>query len=168
MVSGADKVVAALRRTKNRLDDPAIRDALRDSIAETMPVHLMELLELDMPEIRTPKPKTFTSIMIQNKPERKFKKPIGNDNGTKPIGFAHVIIPPEDQTLSCVGFQSQPLPVPPENTPLQNEYIREREIEQAASNWDESLGEFIRPTTRTKPKSAETERVRGVIQAMQR
>ena len=166
--TAADRIVTAIRRAKNSLDDPAIRDALRDAIAETMPVHLMKLLGLDMPEIRTPKHKTFTSIMIQNKPERKFKKPIGNDNGTEPIGFASIISDQKDQTLSCVGFQSQPLPVPPQNAPFQDEYIRESEIEQAASNWDESLGEFIRPTTRTKSKLAETERVRGVIQAMQR
>jgi hypothetical protein len=132
--TAADRVVTALRRAKNSLDDPAIRNALSEAISETMPVHLMALLGLDMPEIRTPTPKTFTSIMIQNKPERKFKKPIGNGDGTNPIGFATVISTPEDQTLSCVGFQSQPLHVPPDNAPLQDEYIRESEIEHPANN----------------------------------
>lgn len=166
-VSAADRVVAALRRTKNSLDDPAIRDALRDAIAETMPVHLMELLGLDMPEVRTPKPKTFTSIMIQNKPERRNKKPIGNGKGKKPIGFATVISTPKDQTLSCVGFQFPQLPIPPDKAPLQDEYCRESEIGQAANYWDEDRGEFIRPPTKTKPKSAEVDRVRAAIQVMQ-
>lgn len=165
--SAADRIVTALRRTKNRLDDPAIRDALRDTIAETMPVHLMELLGLDVPEVRTPKPKTFASIMIKNCPERKNKKPIGNGVGTKPIGFAAVTSAPKDQTLSCVGFADSPPLAPPDNAPLQDEYIREREIEQAGY-WDGERGEFIRPADRTKPKSAKVELVRIAIQAMQR
>lgn len=167
-VLAADRVVTALRRIKNSLDDPAIRDALRDAIAETMPVHLMELFKLDVPEVRTPKPKTFASIMIQNKPERKNKKPIGNGEGVKPIGFATVISTPKDQTLSCVGFQSQPLPVQSDNAPLQVEYQRVSEIGQAAKCWDEDRGEFISQPTRTKPKSAKVEQVRVAIQAMQR
>lgn len=166
-VSAADRIVTALRRAKNCLDDPVVRDALRDAIAETMPVHLMELLGLDIPEARTPKPKTFASIMIQNKPERKSKKPIGNGNGSKPIGFATVTGTPKDQTLSCVGFANSLLPVPPDNAPLQDEYIRESEKEQAADCWDEERGEFIRLPVKSKPRSAEVDRVRVAIQAMQ-
>lgn len=165
--SAADRIVTALRRAKNSLDDPAIRDALRDAIAETMPVHLMELLGLDMPEVKTPKPKTYASIMIKNCPERKNKKPIGNGEGTKPIGFATVTSTPKDQTLSCVGFADSLLPVPPDNAPLQDEYIRESEKEQAADCWDEERGEFIRLPVKSKPRSAEVDRVRVAIQAMQ-
>ena len=86
--SAADGIVAALRRDKTSLDDPAIRDALREVIAETMPVHLMGLLKLDVPEVRTPKPKTFASIMTkQFKPE----KPIGFQS-KKPIGLGQVFL----------------------------------------------------------------------------
>lgn len=166
-VSAADRVITALRRAKNSLDAPAIRDALRDAIAETMPVHLMELLELDVPEVRTPKPKTFASIMIQNKPERKNKKPIGNGEGVKPIWFATVISTPKDQTLSCVGFADSPPLVPPDNAPLQDEHIREREIEQA-EYWDGERGEFIKIPVKTKTRSAKVERVRVAIGAMRR
>lgn len=166
-VSAADSVVTALRRNKNNLDDPAIRDALRDTIAEIMPIHLMELLKLDVPEVRTPKPKTFASIMIQNKPERKLKKPIGNGESVKPIGFAAVISTPKDQTLSCVGFQSQPLHVQPDKASIQDEYVRDREIEQAGY-WDGERGEFIKMPFKTKARSAEVERVRAAIQVMQR
>lgn len=166
-VSAADRVVTALRKSKNSLDDPAIRDALRDAIAETMPVHLMELFKLDVPEVRTPKPKTFASIMIQNKPERKNKKPIGNGEGVKPIGFATVISTPKDQTLSCVGFVDSPPLVPPDNAPLHDDFIREREIEQAGY-WDGERGEYIKLPVKTKTRSAKIEQVRVAIQAMQR
>ena len=60
-----ESVITAWRRTKNSIDDPALRDALRDDMAEVMPVHLMELFGLDMPEVRTPKPKTFAGIMTK-------------------------------------------------------------------------------------------------------
>ena len=60
-----ESVITAWRRTKNSIDDPALRDAIRDDMAEVMPVHLMELFGLDMPEVRTPKPKTFAGIMTK-------------------------------------------------------------------------------------------------------
>jgi len=168
--TAGDKVITALRRAKNSLDDPAICDALREAMIETMPVRLMELLGLDMPEVRTPKPKTCTSILIKNCPERKPEKPVGFQN-RKPIGFAAVTDDPKEQSLSCVGFGVSPLPVPPDvppdNAPLQNEYIREREIEQAGY-WDGERGEFIKMQVKTKTRSAKVDRVRVAIQAMQR
>lgn len=160
----ADRIVTALRKTKNNLDDPAIRDALREAIAETMPVRLMELLKLDMPEVRTPKPKTFASIMTkQFKPE----KPIGFQS-KKPIGIDAIVSAPKEQSLSCVGFADSTLPVPPDNAPLQDEFVRESDTDQAANNWDETLGEFTRPPTNTTQQSAEIERVRAAIQVMGR
>jgi hypothetical protein len=164
--TAGDRVVTALQRGKNRLDDPAIRDALRDALAGTMtmPMHLMELLGLDMPEVRTPKPKTFAGIMTKpSKPD----KPIGFPS-KKPIDFDTVTSVPKDQSLSCVGFQFPPLPIPPDNTPpLQDEFTRERETE-LAEYWDGESGVFFKPATRTKPRSAELDRVLVAIQEMQR
>ena len=156
----ADRVVTALRKTKNNLDDPAIRDALREAIAETMPVHLMGLLKLIVPEVRTPK------MTKQFKPE----KPIGFQS-KKPIGFDAIVSAPKEQSLSCVGFGVSPLPVqqdvPPDHAPLQDEFVRERDSEQSGY-WNGERGEFIKPATRTKPRSTELDRVRVAIQAMQR
>lgn len=166
--TAADRIVTALRRAKNSLDDPAIRDALRDAIVETMPVHLMELLGLDIPEVRTPTPKTFAGIMIQNKPERKHKKAIAIQSKANTIAIDTVISDQKEQSLSCVAFPDSPLLVPPDNAPLQDEYVREREEDQPADYWDGEIGKFIRPLTKPKMKSSEIERVRGEIKAMQR
>ena len=69
--SAADRVINVLRKIPNKLDDPAIRDALRDVLAETMPVSLMTLLSVDVPEAKAPKSKTFAAIMIKKfKPEK--------------------------------------------------------------------------------------------------
>lgn len=124
------------------LDDPAIRDALRDAIAETMPVNLMVLLGLDLPEVKSPKPKTFAGIMTKKfKPE----KPIGFQR-KKPIGFASHVPVPKDQTLSCVGFANSKLNAPSSEIPICRdvEYTRERESELTGGYWDEELGEYIR------------------------
>ncbi|BAN35020.1 hypothetical protein SCD_n01191 [Sulfuricella denitrificans skB26] len=162
--TAADSVVTALRRVPKSLDDPAIRDALREAIAETMPVNLMALLELDLPAVRTPKPKTLAEIMTKPcKPE----KPIGFQS-KKPIGFAATISTKKDQTLSCVGFADSTIPVSPDNALNQNEYTRESENGQAATYWDEDQGKFIQPPARAKLKSAEIDRVRVAIQGMQR
>jgi hypothetical protein len=156
--TAADKVVSTLRRAQNKLDDPAICDALRDVLTETMPVSLMNLLGLALPEVKAPKVKTFASIMIQNKPERK---------NIKPIGFAPVINAPKEQSLSCVGFQSNPLIVKPASSPItddfKDEYVRERESEQSPDYWDESRGEFIKLPIKEKMLSPEIERVLNAI-----
>lgn len=166
-VTAADRVVTALRRSPKVLDDPAIRDALLDVIAETMPINLMELLKLDMPEVIAPKPKTFASIMTKNCPERKHKNAIAIQSKINAIAIDVAIIDRKDNTLSCVAFPDSPLHALPDNVPLQDEYTRVRESEQAGY-WNEETGEFIQPATRTKPRSAELDRVRVAIQAMRR
>ena len=166
-VTAADSVIGALRRAKNPLDDPAIRDALREVIAESMPVHLMELLKLDVPEVRTPKPKTFASIMTKNCPERKHKNAIAIQSKINAIAIDAAIIDRKDNTLSCVAFPDSPLHALPDNVPLRDAYTRELDSEQSGY-WDGERGEFIQPTARTKTRSAELDRVRVAIQAMQR
>ena len=108
--AAAHQVVSALQRDKNSLDDPAIRDALRDALGETISVHLMELLGLDAPEVRTPKPRTFASIMTR---PCKPVNPIGFQ-GKNPIGFTTASSVPKDQSLSCVGFANSAVYVAPE------------------------------------------------------
>jgi len=161
--SAADRIVTAIRRKPDSLNDPAIRDELRDAIAETMPVRLLELLGLDMPEVRTPKPKTFAGIMIQNKPERKPENAIVFQKRKNAIVFQAEISDQKEQTLSCVVFPlSTPL-IQPDNAP---EYTRERDSEQTGY-WDE-LGELHKPQAKMKTVSHEVARVRNKLQAMRR
>lgn len=73
------------------------------------------------------------------------------------------------QTMNCVtntSCLSAPL-VPPDNAPLHDDFIREREIEQAGY-WDGERGEYIKLPVKTKTRSAKIEQVRVAIQAMQR
>jgi len=163
--AAADKIVRALQKARNKLDDPAIRDALRDAIAETMPTGLMALLELDMPEVRTPKPKTFAGIMTKKfKPEKHYS--VSKRETT--IAFDAENIAPKEQTLSCVVFPNFTPLVQVESTPFQDEYIRESDTGQVANYWDAERGEFIKPPTKQKTKSAEIERVREAIQVARR
>ena len=155
----AGNIVTELRRDRNKLDDPAIRDALCDAISETMPDRLMKLLGLDLPAIRTPRPKTFAEIMTkQSKPD----KPVGFQS-KKPIGFVAIVSKQKDQNLSCVGFAHSAIHVSPDNAPFQDEFIRESDTEQAAVNWNNETGEFVRLSPKTKPRSAEIDRVRVAI-----
>jgi hypothetical protein len=158
----AVSVVRALRKTAQALDDPAICDALRDCISQSMPFALLALLNLDMPKIKTPKLQTFAGIMTQNKPERKIKKPIGKVIDIKPIGNDSENIPEKAQSLSCVGFPVSPLIPEPEYPSIpdhcDDEYTRERDTEQAAGYWDEERGEYVRappPRTRTPAPAIE-------------
>ena len=164
-LSAADKIVTVLRRKPDYFNDPAIRDELRDTIAETMPVHLLELLGLDMPEIRTAKPKTFAGIMIQNKPERKPEKAIVFQSKKNTIVFQAEISDPKEQTLSCVVF---PISAPAIQSDNGSEYTRERDNEQTADNWDGERGEHCRPLAKARMRSPELDRVRGKLEAMQR
>ena len=159
-VTAADRMVRALQNARNKLDDPAIRDALRDAIAETMPVNLLALLGLDMPEVKTPKPKTFAGIMTKKfKPEKHYS--VSRRENT--IVFAAEISAQKEQTLCSVVFPKSAPSVQLEEAPLQDEFIREHETDQAANCWNEERGEFNRKPDRTKPKSAEVERVRQLI-----
>ena len=162
----AEMVLAAIKVNASGLDG-SVMDLLRDCIAHN-PEPLILALKLTMPRKQS-KHKTFAAIMTQNKPER---KPIGFEN-KKPIGFDDVAQAKKDRNLSCVGFQtSSPLVSPPDAPSpgdIQDGYVRERESELPAGYWDGELGVYVRPPTKTKPKSAEVERVRaGIAAASQR
>lgn len=63
-VKAAEVVVNDLRKNPKRLDDPAIRDAVRDALAEN-PMPAMGALGFEMPQAKAPKPKTFAGIMTK-------------------------------------------------------------------------------------------------------
>jgi len=153
--SASDRIVSALHRSPNTLDDPAIRDALRDVLVESMPVRLMELLGLDVPEVKTQKVKP--------------DKPIGVHR-EKHIGFAPAVSAPKEQSISCVGFGVSAPDIPPTAPPItsDSEYIRESDSELTNGYWDEVSGEYIKLPVKTKRRSAEVDRVQGAIDVMVR
>ncbi|MHB1115239.1 plasmid recombination protein [Sideroxydans sp.] len=61
----AEIVVNDLRKNPKRLDDPAIRDAVRDALVEN-PMPAMGALGFEMPQPKAPKPKTFAVIMTKH------------------------------------------------------------------------------------------------------
>ncbi len=166
----AVSVVRALRRSAKALDDPAICDALRDCISQSMPLALLALLNLDMPKIRTPKPQTFAGIMTQNKPERKIKKPIGKVIHIKPIGNDSDKMPEKAQSLSCVGFPVSPLIPEPENPSIpdhcDDEYTRDRDTEQRAGYWNE-LGDFVPTPLKRRMSAPAIEQTRAQLARLQ-
>lgn len=153
--SASDRVVSALHRLPNTLNDPAIRDALRDVLVESMPVRLMELLGLDVPEVKAQ----------QSKPD----KPIGFDR-KKPIGFAPAVTAQKEQTLSCVGFGVSAQDISPAASPItsDSEYTRERDSELVDGCWDDESGKYIKLPVKPKRRQPEVDRVRGAIAIMVR
>jgi Plasmid recombination enzyme len=167
-VKMAERAVSRLAKHPKDLNEPVVCDALRDVLAASdNPAPLMEALGLDMPESKPPKVKPFVARV---KPE----KPIGFKRlgHVKPIGFTAVADTPKEQSLSCVGFVDNPLTVEPANVTfeddLQNDYSRESDDDLAGKVWDEVRGEFVTFPASIKPKPKEVERMRGVIQSMQR
>lgn len=63
-MKAAEIVVNDLRKNPKRLDDPAIRDAVRDALAEN-PMPAMGALGFEMPQAKAPKPQTFAGIMTK-------------------------------------------------------------------------------------------------------
>lgn len=140
----ADSVVTEMKTVIKNLE-PAFWDAVRATL-KSDPEPLMKYYGVEYPAKPKTKLKTFASIIAKPcKPEKtkalRIEKPKGEKIGkTKALHFQPV--QGITEALPVYGFQSQPLHVPPDNAPLQDEYIRESEIEQEASNWDESLGKF--------------------------
>ena len=105
-------------------------------------------------------------------PEKKYRPPkvmahsIKNGERTPATTpKSEAIPPPKSEHIELVPMLPD---VPPENAPpLQDEYTRELDSEQSGY-WDGERGEFIQPATRTKPRSAELDRMSAAIQAMRR
>lgn len=166
--SAADKVVNAMRKALRGMDEPTFWDAMRDTITES-PAALMAYFGIEYEIPKQPK-KTFASIMTKNCPEQKRKTTIVVHSKST-IVVTPATSAAKVKPLSCVVVVDSSPPVQPANTSHssnQDEYAREREEEQPASNWDAEIGEYVRPLTNTKTESAELERVRAVIEARQR
>jgi hypothetical protein len=168
--TAAAMVVDYLVKHPKSINEPTIRDALRDALTDN-PMPIMAALGLDMPESKKPKPKTFASYLTKRcKPE----KPIGFNQSAKLISivFALKKEAEKEQSLSCVGFGNNPQVLEPPkrqiDDDLPTDYSRVRDDDLDAKVWSEELGELIKRPTNIKPKDKEIERVRGAIQAMRR
>lgn len=174
--NAADTIVHALQKNPKKLDDPAIRDALRDYLAETMPVNLLALLNLELPEPSTLKKKTFAGIMTQNKPERKGKNTIAFKDSKNTIALTPEIMPEKVQTLSCVAFPiSSTLPAT-QNTlnsahqpdDSDDDYTRIHDADNSAGQWDEQRGEWITsPSPRTRTSAPAISVTRAWLASLQ-
>lgn len=161
----AGSIIDELKGTLKGIDEPTFWDAMRDTITEA-PAALMAWYGIEY-EIPTQPKKTFASIMTKNCPEQKHKRaivvPLKNA-----IAVPVSVSTPQVKPLSCVVVADSPPLASSVDAPIQDEFVREREEDHAADYWDEERGEFIKPPTKQKMKSAEIDRVRGVIAAMQR
>ena len=168
--AAADSVVAAMKSLIKNFE-PAFWDAVRATLKND-PEPLMEYYGVEYPAKPKTKLKTFASIIAKPcKPDKTKALRIEKPKGEKIERTKALHVQPLQgitEALPVYGFQSQPLSVPPAKILPQVEYARESEIKHPASSWDESLGEFIIPTTRTKLKTAEIERVRVLIEAISR
>ena len=160
----ADMIVAAMKEKPSWLDNRTFVEAMRAAFAQN-PEPLIQCLGMNMPRKQS-KYKTFASIIAK---PCKSEKPIGFHR-MKPIGFNDGSGDEKKQNLSCVGLAESTHLVSPADelhpNDIQEEYFRERDSELNAGYWDELRGEFIKPPTKTKPKSSEIDRVRTAIQVV--
>ena len=101
--AAADAIINHLRRSPDALNEPTMRDVLRDALTEVMNADLMEMFKVNLPV---------------NTKSCKPANPIGFQKPEKPIGFHAEKVAKNIQTLSCVGFQSYPQVPQPKNTPI--------------------------------------------------
>ncbi len=150
----ASTVFAEIKRRHDVLNEPAVKDALLALIAVN-PAPIADVLGIELP-----------------KPTKQAKPTKSKDLDVKKSKDFETIAPPEkNRSLSCEDFGYSPPPVSPADT-SQSSYFQdlhvEREEDQPASYWDRETGAYIRQPAKTKPKSAELERVRAVIEAGRR
>ncbi|MBI3284498.1 MAG: plasmid recombination protein [Burkholderiales bacterium] len=126
------------------------------------PEPLLLALGLAMPKQKVRE--TFAGIMTRpTKPE----KPIGFVH-KKPIGFAAATKPKKEQTLCSVGFGISPpvisTEIPQQTEEIATKYSRQHDTDNAASYWNETTGEFIKPPARTSAKQAVAAMVKAALQ----
>ncbi len=178
--TAAAMVIDYLVTHPKSINEPTIRDALRDALTDN-PMPVMAALGLDMPEAQKPRPKTFADYQVKRcKPEKATDfVPVANP---KSIDF----IPPEkpksidfmpkkeaqkERSLSCVDFSTYPQPVEAPkrqiDDDLQDDYSREREDDLTGKVWSEELGEYIQLPTKAKRHDEKIELMAGAIRTMQ-
>lgn len=170
--AGAAARVIALMKASN---DPALKSAawavFRAAI-ENDPAPFMAAFGVAAPQ-KAKRAKSFTAIFTSpgKGPKREVapSNPIGFQvkgaapAPSKPIGFQP---PKRDQTLSCVGFASKPVPVIEEtathnathhehDSDAADDTVRMRDDDMPADCWDTETGSFkARPIRQTQQKAA--------------
>jgi Plasmid recombination enzyme len=146
-------VIDCLVKTPKNLNEPTFRDALLDALTVN-PMPLMVWLGFDMPENNNKTAKQFkpkTPIVVQAK-------------------TAIAVSAKNTQPLSCVVVLDSARIIEPPKALLEDDqiekYSRVRDTELPSSCWDSEQGELIKPKINIKQKSAELERMKGVIQAI--
>lgn len=165
----AGMVMDCLKRTPRWLEQPAVCDALRDTLTEN-PLLMMTALNLTVPE--TMREKTAANA------RREAVKSRVKQN-VKPIGFEVEQTGQKMRSLSCVGFvhrdasnqamptavshpvkvverhdtitPNDPVMVVPDNTAMDSEEfegdsVRERDCEIESRYWNDESGELMQPT----------------------
>lgn len=136
----ATKVLDKIKFNPQLLNEPVIKDALKDVIAAN-PEKIAIALSIDIPQPTPPKARSLVQIMT--KPQKK-PKPIGLSN-EKPIGFPPNIQPEETRTLSCVGFVKNQSAI--SSSEIESAiYTRVRDEDQDARDWNVETGEFVQNT----------------------
>lgn len=159
------------------------------------PAPLLLALGLSMPAEKVKPKDTFVGIMTRPcKPE---PKPIGIGK-QNPIGIGNSGTPEKELSLSCVGKRfsapsfsplnepptvitsnvksDQPAPAnttgstapSPQPDDTEGDYVRERDDDQQAGHWCDSLGEFIKPTVKESCKPSITAVVHAALQSIGR
>jgi hypothetical protein len=127
------------------------------------PEPLMMALGLKMPATKVKG--TFAGIMTKPCKPEKERKPIGFGD-KKPIGFISIDATKKQQTLCSVGFGDSPLPIPTPDVPQTDDdgdYIRERDTDNAASDYDFERGEFIKLPVKASTKAQVIASVRKAL-----
>lgn len=128
------------------------------------PEPLMMALGLSMPTTKVKG--TFVGIMTKPCKPEKEHKPIGFGD-KKPIGFIGIDAIEKHQTLCSVGFRNSPLPIPAPITPQtednDGDYIRERDTDNAASDYDFERGGFFKPSAKASTKAQVIASVRKAL-----
>jgi hypothetical protein len=152
-----------LLQVNGGLNDAILKALLAPHLQNPEP--LLLALGLEMPKQKVKG--TFAGVMTKpTKPEKK-QNSIGFDD-MKPISFDGAQVPKKEQSLCSVGFGKSAPSIPP-TKPLQTtapppqviavtptveqqgtddnagDFIRERDTDNAASQWNGELGEFIKP-----------------------
>ena len=134
----ASVILASIQGNPELLDIPDVVSAMRELLTRD-PVPMLKALRLPIPLPEGPL-KTFVGIMTKPcKPE----KPIGLKGNANPIGFDPVGTE-NHQTLSCVGFTSDP-PAALESESCPEVVFTRCRDDEPSEYWDSEWGEFRSP-----------------------
>ena len=140
----ASLILSAIQSNHELIDRVDIEHALLDTLSRH-PEPMLTALKLTVPSQTKPK-RSFVEIMTKPvKPE----KSIGLRRHSKPIGFVPDLAEIE-QTLSCVGFSSENMPVNDSESASSDIFTRCRD-DGLSQLWDCDRGEFVSLPRSSKP-----------------